>query len=288
MLDRTSAAILFPGQGASVTGSRPLVEEHCPRLYLRAREHLDADPFEHAERSTRFAQPAVFLASLAGWRAAESAGIDPCAYAGHSLGEIAALTAAGVLAPGDALELVVLRGRVMDEVSSITRGGMVAILKGTVEEAERLALAHGLRVANYNAPAQIVLSGPLEGLDAATRDARAQGLRALRLAVSGAFHTPALRPARVQFQQALKAVTIKPARGPVFSSMTAAPFTDPVNQLGAALINPVRWAETMKALEQLGPPGYLDIGPDRILERLVPRNLGDVNIIDRANLGAHA
>lgn len=288
MLQQTRAAILFPGQGASVADATVIVEEHCHELHARATELLGADPLEHAQQSTRYAQPAVFLASLAGWRALADTGIEPHAFAGHSLGELAALTAAGVLTAETALALVVLRGNVMDEIASTTQGGMLAILKGSVEQAERLALGHGLRVANYNAPGQTVLSGARDKLDAAAQDARSQGLRALHLSVSGAFHTPALRPARVRFQQALTSVTLRPASAPVISSMTAAPFTDPVNQLGAALINPVRWSETMTALEQLGAPAYLDVGPDHVLERLVLRNLGDVNVIDRANLGVHA
>jgi [acyl-carrier-protein] S-malonyltransferase len=288
MLERTRAAILFPGQGAEVTDFKPIVEEHCRGLHSHAGEMLGADPLEHADLSTRFAQPAVFLASLAGWRALTYAGIEPYAFAGHSLGEIAALTAAGALEAEDALRLVVLRGRLMDEIATTAHGGMLAVLKGSVEQAERLALGHGLRVANYNAPGQTVLSGALGGLDAAARDARAQGLRALHLSVAGAFHTPALRPARVRFQQALTSTTMKAPSAPVISSMTAAPFTDPVNQLGAALINPVRWSETMATLEQLGAPGYVDVGPDHVLERLVPHNLVGAKVIDRANLGVHA
>ncbi len=288
MLRTIRAAILFPGQGAAVAGSRALVEERCGDLYEQACGLLAGDPFELADSSTRYAQPAIFLASLAGWRAALEAGIEACAFAGHSLGELSALTAAGVLTPSDGLELVVLRGRLMDDVTRTANGGMVAILKGTVEQAERLALDHGLRVANYNAPGQTVLSGPERGLDAAARDAREQGMRALKLSVSGAFHTPALRPARVQFQQALASVPIGSASAPVFSSMTAEPFANPVNQLAAALVQPVRWSETMIALDRAAAPAYLDVGPDRVLERLVTRNLGEVRLIERESLDVHA
>jgi len=281
MLERTTAAVLFPGQGAATGESRPLVEAHCERLYATARELLGADPFERADESTRYAQPAIYLASLAGWRACAQAGIAPFAFAGHSLGEVSALAAAGVLSADDALALVVLRARLMEEATASAAGGMLAILKGTVEQAEQLALHHDLHVANYNAPGQTVLSGELEALDDAARDARGQGLRALRLNVSGAFHSPALDPARERFRAALATVSFGRPAAPVFSSMTAAPFTDPAAELAAALTEPVRWSETMLALARLGAGAYIDVGPDRVLERLAARNVGGAELIDR-------
>jgi [acyl-carrier-protein] S-malonyltransferase len=282
----TVAAILFPGQGASLSGAKARAEQGCPRLYQRALDDLGVDPFDHAHVSTRYAQPATFLASLAGWRAATAAGVEPFALAGHSLGELSALAAAEVFTVEDALELVLLRGRLTAEVSSASIGGLLAVIDGDVAQAERLALAHGLRVANYNAPGQTVLAGSEKRLEDAARDAEALGLRALRLRVNGAFHTPALRPARVRFQQALRRVPLEPPKVPVLSSMTARPFTDPVNELGAALIQPVRWTETMATLKQLGAPAYLDVGPDRVVERLARRNLGDMPFIDREALDA--
>ncbi len=288
MTQATRTAILFPGQGADLTGARETAQERCPELYERACELLRVDPFEQAAGSTRYAQPAIYLASIAGWRTARDAGIEPHALAGHSLGEIAALSAAGVLEPTDALELVALRGRLMDELTRTDQGGMVAILKGTIAQAERLALAHGLRVANYNAPGQTVLSGPLEGIETAARDARAEGLRALKLGVSGAFHTPALGPARLQFRHALAAVELGSPSVTVFSSMTAAPFADPVEQLATALIRPVRWSETMVALERFGARAYLDAGPGRVLAGLVARNLGEARLIELQDDGVHA
>lgn len=286
MSERATAAILFPGQGASAAESRPLVESHCGRLYAAALERLGDDPLERADESTRYAQPAIYLASLAGWRACAHAGVTAFAFAGHSLGEIAALAAAGVLAPEDALELVVLRACLMEEASAPAPGGMIAILKGSVEQAEQIALHNNLHVANYNAPGQTVLSGEIDGLDGAASEARAQGLRALRLNVSGAFHSPSITPARERFRQALREVSFGRPSAPVFSSMTAAPFSDPAEELAAALTKPVRWSETMLALERLGAGVYLDVGPDRVLERLAPRNLAAPELIDLEELRA--
>jgi malonyl CoA-acyl carrier protein transacylase len=284
MLERTTAAVLFPGQGAAAGESRRLVEEHCEGLYATARAALGEDPFEHADRSTRYAQPAIYLASLAGWRACAQAGVSAYAFAGHSLGEISALAAAGALDARDALELVILRARLMEEATVVEPGGMLAILKGTVEQAEQIALQNDLHVANYNAPGQTVLSGEVEGLEGAAREARGQGLRALRLKVSGAFHSPALIPVRDAFEQALRGIPIGQPSAPVFSSMTAAPFTDPSTELAGALTAPVRWSETMLALDHLGARSYIDVGPDRVLERLTARNLPEAELIDREGL----
>jgi malonyl CoA-acyl carrier protein transacylase len=288
MSESVSAAILFPGQGAATSESRPLVERHCEQLYADARKMLGLDPFEHAEESTRYAQPAIYLASVAGWRACSERDIAGSAFAGHSLGEIAALTAAGVLGAEAALELVVLRARLMEEATLATPGGMLAILKGTVAQAEQIARRHDLHVANYNAPGQTVLSGGLDALDDASREARAQGLSALRLNVSGAFHSPALAPARDAFREALGGVSFGRTSAPVLSSMTAAPFTDPAAELAAALTEPVRWSQVMRTLERLGAEAYIDVGPDRVLERLTARNLKDAELIDREELGALA
>jgi [acyl-carrier-protein] S-malonyltransferase len=278
--------VLFPGQGAATAGTRPLVEGHLDELYATARELLGADPFERADESTRYAQPAIYLASLAGWRVCARAGITPYALAGHSLGEVSALAAAGALTARDALELVVLRARLMEEATVSAPGGMLAILKGTAEQAEQIALHNDLHVANYNAPGQTVLSGELAALDRAARVARDQGLRALRLNVSGAFHSPALEPARERFREALRTVPFGQPSAPVFSSMTAAPFTDPATELADALTAPVRWSETMLALERLGAGAYIDAGPDHVLERLTTRTVGGGELIDREALSA--
>src|SRR4051812_47285975 len=155
-------AILFPGQGSQTPGMRDAVAEHAPELL----ERLGDEPFQRVGESTRFAQPAIFCASLAGWRALDAA---PLAMAGHSLGELTALVAAGALDPLDGLELVVLRGQLMEAAGG---GTMLALLGAEVEQAEALAGAHGVTVANDNAPGQLVLSGPAQALDAVARAAR--------------------------------------------------------------------------------------------------------------------
>jgi [acyl-carrier-protein] S-malonyltransferase len=270
-----ATAVLFPGQGVSLAGAQEPVRDACRELYERCCVLLGDDPFERAGESTRFAQPAIFLASIAGWRSLNAG--TPLALAGHSLGELSALAAAQALTLEDALSLVVLRGSLMaDAAQRNGDGGMLALLKGTPTQARALAQTHGVVIANDNAAGQVVLSGARAALTLAALDARRQGLRAMRLDVAGAFHSPAMAAARGPLHAALDAVTIAEPRITVFSSMTAAPFRDIPRELADAIVRPVRWRATMAALAELGAVRYVDTGPDRVLARLVARNLPGV------------
>jgi malonyl CoA-acyl carrier protein transacylase len=157
-------AILFPGQGSQTPEMRDVVAEIRPDLLELAVAAVGEDPFPLADTGTRYAQPAIFCASLAGWAALGRPQGD--FMAGHSLGELGALVAAGALTEKDGLELVALRGRLMQEAGERAAGGgagggMVALLgAGAADEAPGLAEQHGLAEANDNSPQQVVLSGP--------------------------------------------------------------------------------------------------------------------------------
>jgi [acyl-carrier-protein] S-malonyltransferase len=266
------SAFLFPGQGSSVAGTEALVAEFCGELADQCRAAVGEDLFARAGESTRFAQPAIFLASLAGWRSLEEP--EPLAFAGHSLGELSALAAAGVLDPGDALELVILRGALMAQAADRARdGGMLAVLKATVEQAQDLADANGVTLANDNAPGQVVLSGRGSKLKEAAVEARAIGVRAIALDVAGAFHSPDMASACPLFRRALGRVELHAPSAPVISGVTARPFEDVRGQLAAALTRPVRWRETMQTIHGIGVRSYVDVGPDKVLAKLVPRNV---------------
>jgi malonyl CoA-acyl carrier protein transacylase len=272
------SAFLFPGQGSSVTGTEALVAEFCGELAEQCREAVGDDPFARAGESTRFAQPAIFLASLAGWRSLDSP--QPLAFAGHSLGELSALAAAGVMDAADALELVILRGALMAEAADRARdGGMLAVLKGTVEQAQQLADAYGVTVANDNAPGQVVLSGRGSRLKEAALGARELRVRAIVLDVAGAFHSPDMASACPRFRRALGRVDLHEPRAPVISGVTAEPFEDVRGQLAAALTRPVRWRETMQTIHAMGVRRYVDVGPDKVLAKLVGRNVPECEAI---------
>jgi malonyl CoA-acyl carrier protein transacylase len=271
--------VLFPGQGVSVARSRERVERALPDLAALVTELAGADCFERATEATRYAQPAIFLSSLAAFLELE-APEQASAFAGHSLGELSGLAAAGVLRHDDAARLVVLRGRLMDESGRASgEGSMLALLRGTPEIAAEVAAEAGVWVANDNAPGQIVLAGPRDGLARASQIGRDRGVRTLALDVTGAFHSPWMAAAREPFREALEQVELGEASVTVFSGLAAAPFTDVREQLADALTGPVRWRETMAAIARTGVREFIDVGPDQVLAKLVPRNVEDATAI---------
>ena len=258
---------------------RETVAEVRPDLLSAAEQVVGEDPFPRAEEGTRFAQPAIFCASLAGW---ESLGRPAGEFmAGHSLGELAALVAAGCLHERDGLELVALRGRLMQESGERAGdGGMLALLgRGAADHAGELAEGHDLSVANDNSPQQVVLSGDRSAFAAASAAAKELGLRAMELPVTGAFHSPMMAEAVPAFTEALERVEVSsPQRGTVLSAVTAAPFEDVRAQLAQALTMPVRWRETLLAMRELGAERFLEVGPGKVLTGLVKRTLRDVEL----------
>jgi [acyl-carrier-protein] S-malonyltransferase len=272
-------AILFPGQGSQTPDMRETVSELRPDLLSLAEQVVGEDPFVRADEGTRFAQPAIFCASLAGWEALGRPSGD--FMAGHSLGELAALVAAGCLTEREGLELVALRGKLMQESGERAGdGGMLALLgAGAADHAGELAEAHGLSVANDNSPQQVVLSGDRGSFDAASAAAKELGLRPMDLPVTGAFHSPMMAEAVPSFATALERVEVSPPQGvTVFSAVTAAPFEDVRAQLAQALTMPVRWRETLLVMHDRGAERFVEVGPGRVLTGLAKRTLKDVEL----------
>ena len=264
----TDTALLFPGQGSQTDDMRDLVADRAPELLERVTALVGEDPFAKVAESTRFQQPAIFCASIAGWQELAD-DVEPGAAAGHSLGELAALAAAGVLTLDDALELVVLRGRLMAEADAA--GSMIALVGADADEAAKIADDAGLTVANDNAPGQIVLAGDRERFDRAEEIAGELGKRAIRLPVAGAFHSPSMAPAVAPFRAALDEVELGEPRFTVFSCASAQPFEDVRDELARALIRPVRWRETFTALHDAGATRFIEVGPGKVLARLAKR-----------------
>jgi [acyl-carrier-protein] S-malonyltransferase len=276
----THSAILFPGQGSQTPEMRELVQRVRPDLLELAAEVVGSDPFPRADEGTNFAQPAIFCASLAGWTALGSP--LGMAMAGHSLGEIGALVAAGALQEREGLELVALRGRLMHESGlAAGDGSMVAVIgAGASDHAAEIATVSELTVANDNSPLQIVLSGAKDNIPAAIDRARELGLRAMELDVTGAFHSPMMAAAVPEFEAALAEVRFADPRTTVISAVTAQPFTDPRAELADALTKPVRWREVMLTLQSLGAQRFVDVGPGRVLTGLAKRTLSDVELVN--------
>ena len=271
--DSSQSAILFPGQGSQTAEMRELVERHQHHLLDLALTELDTDPFARVDEGTEYAQPAIYCAALAAWYRAGCP--DGRFFAGHSLGELTALAAAGAVDPADGLRLTIWRGRLMAETAALTPEGAMVAMLGDAEVARSIAGERGLTVANDNSPKQLVLSGAGPALAGAITDAKERGLRAVRLPVQGAFHSPAMADARSAFRAALDRVEFGEPRVPVFSSTAARPFDQVRDQLADALVRPVRWRETLLELRRLGVSRYLETGPGKVLTGLVRRTLGD-------------
>ncbi len=232
---------------------------------------------EEALRPTEIAQPALLLVGVA-LATVLPGGVEVVAVAGHSVGEYAALVAAGALEPADAMRLVIARGRAM---AAMRQGAMAALLGADLATAEQLCAAveaAGLGpvvVANLNAPGQVVLSGSVEGIDAAVAMGRDRGVRkAMRLRVSGAFHSPLMADAAAAVAALLDAVPLHDARVPVACNVDGALVRDAGglrDRLRRQLASPVRWTDCVLALAGLEPDLLVELGPGGVLTGLARR-----------------
>jgi [acyl-carrier-protein] S-malonyltransferase len=269
-------AITFPGQGSQTSTMAAVTAAQRPDLLQQARDELGLDPFEHVADGTHTAQPALYCASLAHFKQAGSP--EGQMVSGHSLGELAALVAGAALSDGDGLRLAVLRGRLMEDASEERPGAMLAVLGGEEEAVRGIAAELELAIGNENAPGQLVFSGDAEPIGEARRRVRTEaGAKAIRLPVSGAFHSPLMEPAIAGYRAALAATDFAAPKVPVYSCTAAAPFAaDPREGLVAALTEPVVWTETLRAMHADGAGTFLETGPGDVLTGLARRTLEGV------------
>ena len=287
-----SLAVLFPGQGTQTPGmggpwrAHPAwsVVERAEAAVGEPLAHLLLDAGEEQLARTREAQLAVMLVSLMGWEAVRDQVGSPVAMAGHSLGQITALVAAGALSLEDGVRLAARRAECTQRAADRTGGRMAALIGATLEQAEEACRpADGVDptcwVANDNAAGQVVLGGTPEGLEAAAARARELGVRrVLPLNVGGAFHTPLMDTAREDLEPALAAADFAPTAWPVVSNVDARPYDDGPgwrSRLGDHLVRPVRWRSSMQALVGLGAGSFLEVGPGAVLGGLARRTLPD-------------
>jgi acyl transferase domain-containing protein len=263
---------------------REEVADLRPDLLDAVSSAVGEDPFPRAEESTRFAQPAILCTTLARWSALGAPQAE--ALLGHSLGELSALVAAGSLGERDALSLVALRAALMDDAGA-PGDGMVAVLRGELSQVQEIADAHGVTLANDNAPGQLVLAGDLERLDDAAESAKAAGLRAMRLGVSGAFHSPAMASALPAWTEALREIDFREPAITVYSCLTAAPIDDPRQALTDGLTSRVRFRESLLELRASGVERFVEVGPGKVLAGLASRTLPDATV-EIAHVGAAA
>jgi [acyl-carrier-protein] S-malonyltransferase len=278
-------AFTFPGQGSQRPGMGTAWVEH-PSWELVAeasdvagrdvaRLLLEADADEL--KQTRNAQLTTFVASLVVLDAVERVGVAPGIMAGHSLGEYSALTATGALSFADGVRIVTARGDAMQEATAERPGTMAAILGLDDDDADAACRkADGeVWVANFNAPGQVVISGVVEAVEAASDAARALGAKkVMALAVSGAFHTPLMASARDRLREAIAEVTLREPDVAVVANIDARPHTDPEEWSGllsAQLCSPVRWRQSVQRLVDLDVDTLIELGPGGVLTGMAKR-----------------
>ena len=280
-----SKAYIFPGQGSQFPGMGKALYERS----AEAREMMDKAneilgfPItdimfgESAEdlKATRVTQPAIFIHSVV---LARCSGLEaPSMAAGHSLGEFSALAAAGAMDFEDALRLVAVRASAMQKCCEQVPGTMAAVIKLPTETVEEIcASCAGLVIpANYNSEGQIVISGEAGAVaEACAKMKEAGAKRALPLAVSGAFHSPLMEPARLELAEAIEKTPFRAPVCPVYQNVTALPSTDPEvikDNLLRQLTSPVRWTQTVQNMVADGADSFLEIGPGTVLQGLVKR-----------------
>jgi len=284
--------ILCPGQGAQAVGmGKDLYESFAVarEVFDRAKQILDWDlasicfngPEERLNQ-TDVSQPAIFVASVASFRAALDAGVIDAtaiaAYAGLSLGEYTALHLAGVFGFEEGVKLVAARGRHMQQAAVASPSGMVAVLGADEEAVATLcrdaAGGEVLVPANINAPGQIIVSGSSGACGRALAAAEAAGFKAVALKVAGAFHSPLMQPAADRMQAELDRVTFASPTTLVYSNVTASPHTsaDSIKKLLVEqILRPVLWERTMKTLLADSQGRFVELCPGRSLAGLAKR-----------------
>jgi malonyl CoA-acyl carrier protein transacylase len=273
MVRSPHTALLFPGQGSQTPDLRETVERQRPDLLELALEEVGPDLFERTADGTRWAQPALYCAALAG---ADELDVEAGFMAGHSLGEITALVAAGAIGAEDGLRLVAARGRLMQEAAETTGDGGMTAVRARDDNRDAIAEVAAeaeVAIANDNAPDQLVLSGAVSALDHAEALLKERGIRGKRLPVAGAFHSPLMQPAVEPYRAAVEAIDIAEPSVPVYSCVTAEPFDDVRERLVEALTHPVRWLQVVRALDERGVTDFVETGPGHVLTNLVKKSL---------------
>lgn len=300
-------AFLFPGQGAQSVGmGRALAAAHpeAAETFATADRVLGYPlselcwngPAEDLKKSVH-TQPALLTHSVAAWRLVRAAGLVPAYTAGHSLGEYSACVAAGAMSFEDALRVTSRRGELMYAAGLERPGAMAAVLGLAREDVEAAcadaAPAGIVRAANLNAPGQVVISGEPAAVDAACEAAKARGAkRAIRLEVSGAFHSPLMASAAAGLAEALGSIEIRDAECPVVSNAWARPVQSAAEiraALGEQLLASVRWEESMRSLLGAGVEGFVELGTGKVLRgllRTIHKEAASWNVEDPESLQA--
>jgi [acyl-carrier-protein] S-malonyltransferase len=258
--------------------AKEIFEEADDTLHFSVSDLCFKGP-EEALRLTENTQPAVLTTSVAALRVLQAEkGVTPQFAAGHSLGEYSALVASEALAFSQAVKIVRLRGKFMQEAVPVGEGAMAAVLGMEREQVEKLCeeISSGevLTPANFNSPGQIVIAGHSKAVERAIERIKQEGKKAILLPVSAPFHSPLMKPAAERLEKALEEISVNNLKIPVVTNVEAEANTskDRVKGLLVAQVSsPVRWEESMRKMIEKGVEQILEVGPGKVLSGLMKR-----------------
>ena len=289
-----STALVFSGQGAQYTGMGKELYENSPaaKAVFDMAESIRPGTIKQCFEGTKEelsvtinTQPCVFITDLAAAAAVAEKGVKIDCVAGFSLGEIAAIAFAGMLSYEDAFKLVCKRAELMDKAAKENPGAMAAIMKISPEQVEEICA--GFEKAypvNYNSPAQTVVAASQEEIDELCEKVKAVKGKAVKLAVSGAFHSPFMNGAADGLSEYLKDVDLKEPSIPVYANATAEPYKDDYKMLISAQVNhPVKWQKSVENMIENGVNTFIEVGVGKTLTGLIKKINADVKAVNIEN-----
>ena len=287
-------AFVFSGQGAQAPGMGKELYDCSPAakavfdLADSIRPGTSQQCFEGTQEElnvTINTQPCLFACDLAAAKAAQERGIQPDCAAGFSLGEAAAVAFSGMLTEAEAFSMVCTRAELMNEAAQKNPGAMAAVMKLSPQQVETLCgpIENAWPV-NYNSPKQTVVAASADTIDQVVEAASAQRGRAVKLAVSGAFHSPLMHSAADGLREYLASVSLREERLPVYANLTAEPYgEDKKETMAAQCENPVRWQKTIENMIANGVDTFIEVGVGKTLAGLIKKINPEVTVYQIEN-----
>ncbi len=274
-------AFLFSGQGAQYAGMGKDLYENSPaaKALLDSLEEIQPGLLNlcfqgTAEelQSTINTQPAVYAVDMAAAAAVAEIGITPSAVAGFSLGELAALAFADVYTAVDGYKIIQKRAALMADAAKKNPGAMLAVLRMDNEKVESLCAGRALYPVNYNCPGQLVVAGSESDIDYLAQKIKEVGGRSIKLAVSGAFHSPFMDEASKGLADVMKSMKFRAPSIPVYSNLTGELYGyDTAEYLSKQINHPVRWETTIRRMKSAGIDCFIELGPGKVLSGLIAK-----------------
>ena len=287
-------AFVFSGQGAQAPGMGKELYDCSPAakavfdLADSIRPGTSQQCFEGTQEElnvTINTQPCLFACDLAAAKAAQERGIQPDCAAGFSLGEVAAMAFAGMLTEAEAFSMVCKRAELMNEAAQKNPGAMAAVMKLSPQQVETLCgpIENAWPV-NYNSPKQTVVAASADTIDQVVEAASAQRGRAVKLAVSGAFHSPLMHSAADGLREYLASISLREEKLPVYANLTAEPYgEDKKETMAAQCENPVRWQKTIENMIANGVDTFIEVGVGKTLAGLIKKINPEVTVYQIEN-----